>query len=152
MVKMFGWLSPFQLKGWHLRQAYQRWLKRVEASMCVKCQDELTQVSRPAWRGRKLISISAHSNLLCPEHWSQHGPKSHHTSLYLSLSFLISALLKNTNVNFVLHSIRYVCKYMSNQKTALGVKCSTEPGWGGAWLRHQSLHQPGFRSRTQLWL
>lgn len=70
IVKMFGWLNPFKLNGWHPREAYQKWLKRVEDSVCVKCQDESAQAGRPAPRARKLISISAHSNLPSPEQWS----------------------------------------------------------------------------------
>lgn len=70
-VEMFGWLNPFKLNGWHPREAYQKWLKRVEDSVCVwMCQDESAQATRPAPRARELISISAHSNLPSPEHWS----------------------------------------------------------------------------------
>lgn len=138
------WVAqPFQIKWMTSQGGLSKWLKMVEDSVC---QDESAQASRPAPRARKLISISAHSNLALSTDLNFVCPKPHLSlplSVCLPLPLSPPACAKIIRVKSAVHSSQECfCVLMSNWSCSLtksvcmqqseGFRCNPNAAWGNS--------------------
>lgn len=127
MVKMLGWLNPFKLNGGH----HQKWLKRVEDSVCVCVKacwyrlDDLHPEPGSLLAFQRIATCLAPStdlNTICPKpHLS--------LSVSLSLSFFTSCMCKkpqNIQVKLVVQSCQ---------------ECFCGLMWNRSWSRRVFVHR-----------